>query len=59
MRIDVVLRTENTQEGNTWFSRTGVEPDIQLHCDREVWITLGKPNHILLTIQPIDEDTRD
>jgi hypothetical protein len=48
------LRLENTEVDNTWFSRAGVPPDIQVHTEREVWIALGKPQNIRVTIEPMD-----
>jgi len=49
------LRLENNQEGNTWFSTATASPDIQVHCDREVWVALGKPDNIIITIEPNSE----
>lgn len=50
--IQVLLRNENDQEGNTWFSTATDKPDIQLTCDREVWVALGSPEKIVVTVEP-------
>jgi hypothetical protein len=55
MKMKTELRIENWQEGNTWFSRAGIEPDIQLHTDYAVWVALGKPKNIRVTIEPVEE----
>lgn len=51
--LTIELRLENDQVGNTWFSnaaRDG-EPDIQMHMDREVWIALGAPSVIDVSVR--------
>lgn len=57
-RIVTELRLENTEEGNTWFSRAGLEPDIQLHVEREVWVGMGRPSNIEVTIEPLPKLVR-
>lgn len=56
MRTSITLRNENTQEGNTWFSNA-LDPgpdagEVQLHMPRHLWLSLGQPEYIQVTIDP-------
>lgn len=53
--FEVVLRFENDQIGNTWFSTAGGSPDVQLHMDREVYVALGSPQQLRVTVTPAVE----
>lgn len=48
--FEVVLRFENDQVSNTWFSTAHEKPDVQLHMDREA--ALGEPKLLRVTVTP-------
>lgn len=52
-RLTITLRLENDQEDNTWFSNAARDgdPDFQVHVSREVWISLGRPDNIIVTVE--------
>lgn len=51
--IIVNLELENDQEGNTWWSNGHPEgpSSIQVHVDRPVYVALGEPRVIKVTIE--------
>lgn len=49
--ISFQLQLENDQEGNTWFSTRGAEPtDLQLHMSRSLFVGIGSPEEIVVTV---------
>ncbi len=56
MKIIIDLGLENDQEGNTWWSNGHPDDNsIQLHVDRPVYVALGSPQKITITIESADE----
>jgi hypothetical protein len=53
VKVVVTLGLENDQEGNTWWSNGHPdENSIQLHVDRPVYVALGSPQKISVTVEP-------
>jgi hypothetical protein len=51
MMVTIELGLENDQEGNTWWSNGHPdENSIQVHVDRPVYVALGKPDKIMVTL---------
>lgn len=49
--IKFKLRLENDKEDNTWFSTGGQEPvDLQMHMSRSLFLGIGSPEEIVVTI---------
>jgi hypothetical protein len=51
MKIEMVLRFENDEVDNTWFSNAE-EPPFQLHFSRELYIAMGRPQKVKVTVEP-------
>lgn len=61
MRVSIGLRNENDEIDNTWYSNAHRDPDstVQLHITRELYVALGSPPFIRVTIDPdTTEDDR-
>lgn len=56
MKLVETLTLENDQDGNTWWSNNSSGTDegdrFQLHVDRSVYVALGSPQKITVTVEP-------
>lgn len=58
MRVEISLRFENDEPGNTWFSNNDGEEAkdgqyVQLHLSNELYVALGKPGQLRVSFEPV------
>jgi hypothetical protein len=58
MKIESILRLENDQEGNTWYSNNDhpQEGELQIHMARDLYLAMGKPTKLKIEIHPTSYD---
>lgn len=54
-RLELDMRLENDQEGNTWFSTALEKPDVQLTMERDLLIAIGRPENIKVIVETKEE----
>ena len=57
MKIEYDLRRENDEVDNTWYSNNNKpeEADFQVHMDHGLYVAMGKPRELKVTVIPVNE----